>query len=142
MRLYSLAADLLSATLPNPDGQGVAAKIQLFRQLKPYRPDEIALDDPRRPVALLLRGLILGAVPCADGKLLVDGEDCATAVEGLDVVGAKLRVQMRRTGLPAAVLQDIVLGNLKLGTAGHGHFPFFGMGKRAKRRSCWIGFAM
>ena len=122
MRLYPQAADLLSAILPNPDGQGVTAKIQLFRQLKPYHTDDLAGDDPRRPVAVLLRGILLGLLTtevqteCAKGKLLADGEDCGAVLAGMDQVGAEMRVLTRRTGLPAAVLDDIMLGNLKLGT--------------------------
>ncbi len=122
MRLYPQAADLLTASLPNAsEGNAISAKIQLFRTLRPYQPEDLPASDPRRPVQQLLVAAFTGTL---SESLLQDTlsqhsypsrKDWQSAALHLSTVFAGgLDNLMKQTGLPRKVLADLVLSTVKL----------------------------
>ncbi len=122
VRLYSQAADLLSASLPNPEVKGIAAKVELFRQLKPFHRDELPEGDPRRPVQRLFSGIVLGTLTknelaeCVVPALLRSEGSPEDSLKQIHALTAMLQSLSKKTGLPIAVVEDLILGNLKIRT--------------------------
>jgi cytochrome c-type biogenesis protein CcmH/NrfG len=120
-RLYAQAADLLTASLPDPvDGASIASKIQIFRDLKPFIATSLPASDPRLPVQRLLEKAFTSTLDDASMQGLMSRHSYATdaawsgALQQSDTVASILLASMKQTGLPRAVVADIVLGTMSV----------------------------
>jgi tetratricopeptide (TPR) repeat protein len=121
MRLYSQAVALLKASLPNPSESGeIIGQIQIFNNLRPYPGPKLPATDPRSPVERLLFSVMTDSFtessfeqnvskhafsgPWQSNSLKQQTQQFADAVATLS----------KQTGLPLVVVQDILLGTLKL----------------------------
>lgn len=120
MRLYPQAAALLTASLPDAtNSKGVLGKIQIFRNLKPYRDVDLPPTDPRSPVQRLIVGMMTNTLTDAIAAQCVShnafsGEADWKQRSGTGSVTGRLRNLSRQTGLPQVVIQDIILGTMKI----------------------------
>ncbi len=121
LRFYPEAAALLTAGI----GDGTApastlAKIRLFTSLKRYQPAELPADDPRRPVQQLLTSAISGTLTDTELASLFTRnaypgeEQWKQLLRDMRTALGMQQNLMERTGLPAAVLRDMVLGNMRI----------------------------
>ena len=120
-RLYSGAADLLTASLPDSSpGLSIAGKIKLFRDLRPFSESNMQRSDPRWPVQRLLELSLTGTMSENSLKELISRQSFATgtalghALPQTDALSGSLLALMRKTGLPRIVVADIVLSTLTL----------------------------
>ena len=122
MRLYAQAADVLAASMPYGGSKSTAGKVQLFRQLKPHHVDELPESDPRRPVSKLMRAAILQTLTpatiaeCVSPHMLSEGDGGISPVSGINTLAGMLMSVSKRTGLPRAVVEDLLLGNMQIKT--------------------------
>lgn len=122
-RLYAQAADLLTASLPDTaNGTAVAAKIQLFRNLKPFTPGSPPASDPGSPVKRMLEAAFTNTLDGDTFKQLVSRHSYATdaawerASRQSNALSGSLLALMKRTGLPRIVVADIVLSRMSIMT--------------------------
>jgi tetratricopeptide (TPR) repeat protein len=121
MRLYPQAADLLAAGLQEQgDSSSTLGKIQTFRSLKPFQCDNLPATDPRIPVQRLVSSAITGNLTEAIASATISRHAFADEDEwqsflkkSREAVGM-LRALSIKTGLPLVVMQDIVLGTMKI----------------------------
>jgi tetratricopeptide (TPR) repeat protein len=121
MRLYSRAADLLTASLPDvANSKALIGKIQLFRNLKPYKGGDLPATDPRSPVQRLVVGGIRGTLTdaviaqCVSRHPFLSDAEWKRDLSNFNVVADKFRAVSKQTGLPQIVIQDLALGSMKL----------------------------
>lgn len=123
MRLYAQAADVLTASLPYGSSKVTVGQIQLFRQLKAYRREDLDASDPRRPVERLLRAAILQTLTpeivaeCVSSHRLKEGDNGSSGMREMNALAGRFLSLSRRTGLPRAVVEDLLLGNMQIRTA-------------------------
>ena len=120
-RFYTQAADLLTASLPNPkDGPEISAKIQIFRNLKPFETSDLPVSDPRRPVQRLMELIFTGSLQMSSFKDVVSSHAYSTdaawvdALQQANTLAGTILALMIQTGLPRAVVADIVLGRMSV----------------------------
>jgi tetratricopeptide (TPR) repeat protein len=121
MRLYPQAADMLTAGLQEQgDSSSTLGQIQIFRTLKPFHGDDLPATDPRSPVQLILSKAIAGDLTDAIASATVSRHAFADEKEWQSFLkksrGAAdtLHALSVKTGLPAVVMQDMVLGTMKV----------------------------
>lgn len=121
MRLYPQAADMLTAGLQEQgDSSSTLSKIQIFRTLKPFHGDYLPANDPRSPVQLIASKAIAGDLTDAIASATVSRHAFADENEWQSFLrksrGAAdtLHALSVKTGLPSVVMQDILLGTMKV----------------------------
>lgn len=121
MRLYPQATAMLTASLPDAPGSGeLAAKIQLFRNLRPYKSANLPATDPRSPVQRLIVGVMSDTLTeeviaeCVSRHAFVNEADWKRSLPQANTIAGVFRNLSRQTGLPQVVVQDIVLGTMKI----------------------------
>jgi tetratricopeptide (TPR) repeat protein len=121
MRLYPQAADILTASLPDTsNSKALIGKIQIFRNLRPYKGADLPTTDPRSPVhRLIVAGLtntLTEAViaQCVSRNAFPSEADSKRSLSEINLVAGMFRNLSRQTGLPQVVIQDIVLGTMKI----------------------------
>jgi tetratricopeptide (TPR) repeat protein len=120
MRLYAQAADVLTASLPYGSSREVVGQIQLFRQLQQYQRENLEASDPRLPVERLLRAAILQTLTpavmadCISQHRLQEGGNGDAGMRDMNALAGRFLSVSRRTGLPRAVVEDLLLGNMKI----------------------------
>jgi tetratricopeptide (TPR) repeat protein len=121
MRLYPQAAAMLTASLPDTsDSKALIGKIQIFRNLRPYKGADLPATDPRSPVQrLMIAGLtntLTEAViaQCVSRNAFTSEADSKRNLSEINQVAGMFRNLSRQTGLPQVVIQDIVLGTMKI----------------------------
>jgi tetratricopeptide (TPR) repeat protein len=121
MRLYSQAAALLKASLPNPsESREIIGQIQIFNNLRPYPGPKLPATDPRSPVERLLASLMTGSFTESSFEQNLSShafsgtwQSNSLKQQTQQLAGAVATLS-KQTGLPFVVVQDIVLGTLKL----------------------------
>ena len=121
IRLYPQAADILTASLPDPtNSRAVISKIQIFRDLKPYKGADLPSSDPRSPVQRLIAGGMTNTLTqdlmkeCVSRHPFSSESEWKQEVLRLASVPGRFRTLSRQTGLPEVVIEDIVLGSMKI----------------------------
>lgn len=123
MRLYPQAAEILTASLPDTaNSKALIGKIQIFRNLRPYKGADLPSTDPRSPVQRLivsgitntLTGDVIGE--CVSRHAFSSEADWKRAITQMNPIAGRFRTLSRETGLPQVVIQDIVLGTIKFST--------------------------
>jgi len=121
MRLYPQAADLLTAGLQEQgDSSSTLSKIQIFRSLKPFHGDYLPATDPRSPVQQLASSVITGNLTEAIASATVsrhafaDENEWQSFLKKSREAAGTVRALSIKTGLPLVVMQDIVLGTMKI----------------------------
>lgn len=121
-RLYPQAADLLTASLPDTSSGAISAKIQIFRNLKPFTPANLPASDPRSPVQRLLETTFMRTLNEDTLKELLSRHSFATdaawkkALLPNNALTEGLLALMKRTGLPRVVVADLVLSRMSITT--------------------------
>jgi tetratricopeptide (TPR) repeat protein len=123
MRLYSQASDLLTASLPDTsDLKSLVGKIQIFSNLRPYKGVDLPSTDPRSPVQRLMIGAITDTLSdallgeCMSHHPFPSDLDWKRNMPQAKRIAGMFRNLSRQTGLPQVVVQDIVLGSMKINT--------------------------
>lgn len=121
MRLYPQAADVLTAGLQEEgDSSSTLGKIQIFRTLKPFHEDYLPASDPRSPVQQIASSVMSGkfteAVASANVSrhAFADEEEWQSFLKRSREAAGTLRTSSIKSGLPLVVMQDIVLGTMKI----------------------------
>jgi tetratricopeptide (TPR) repeat protein len=121
LRLYPHAADILTASLPDTsNSKALIGKIQIFRNLRPYIGADLPTTDPRSPVQrLIVAGLtntLTEAViaQCVSRNAFPSEADSKYSLSDINLVAGMFGNLSRQTGLPQVVIQDIVLGTMKI----------------------------
>jgi tetratricopeptide (TPR) repeat protein len=121
MRLYPQAADILTSSLPDTsNSKALLAKIQMFRNLSPYKGVNLAATDPRSPVQQLIVGGMTSTLTeaviaqCLSRHPFISEPDWKRNLQQANLIADKFRNASRQTGLPQIVIQDIVLGTMKM----------------------------
>jgi tetratricopeptide (TPR) repeat protein len=124
MRLYPQAAALLTASLPDTsESKGLIARIQVFRNLKPYKGPALPATDPRSPVERLFFTTMTGTATQESTQQNVSihafsgGPDAGNIAQLTNLIAAVMGTLTRQTGLPRVVIQDILMGAMKLSIA-------------------------
>ncbi|MEO6803820.1 MAG: hypothetical protein ABI197_11335, partial [Granulicella sp.] len=124
MRLYPQAADILTASLPDiPNSKSILGKIQIFSNLRPYKGADLPLTDPRSPVQRLMVGAITDTLSdallseCMSHHPFASDLDWKRNLPQTKRIAGIFRNLSGQTGLPQVVVQDIVLGTMKINTA-------------------------
>ncbi len=119
MRLYPQAADMLTASLPDPSGSTrLTGQIQIFRNLRPYRGVDLPPTDPRYPLQLLMASMITGTFSesvlnrCVSHHGFASEEAWRKSLAQANFLEGKLHTLARQTELPRVVIDDIVLNQL------------------------------
>ena len=119
MRLYPQAAALLSAGLAD-GSETPLGKIHLLADLKPFQQKDFPADDPRLPVQRLVCAAFDGTLTDAVAATLLtrhtspsDQQWQQSLLRLRHDIGIPQSIVVR-TGLPRAVLQDMVLNNMQL----------------------------
>jgi cytochrome c-type biogenesis protein CcmH/NrfG len=120
IRKYREAADLLTASLPDISAKTTASKIQIFRTLKPYVPEDLPASDPRRPVQKMMEAIFTGTL---SESLFADNfsrypyttdAEWRAALRQQEAYSGVLYRLMKNAELPQAVVADIVLNNMNI----------------------------
>lgn len=121
MRLYPQAADLLTAGLQEQgDSNSALAKIQIFRTLTPFQGDYLPATDPRSPIQRAISSAMTGSLNEAVASATIsrhafaDEKQWQEFLEKTREAANTLRALSIKTGLPLVVMQDIVLGSMKM----------------------------
>ena len=123
IRLYPQAAAILTASLPDTsNSQGLLGKIQIFRNLKPYHGTDLPKTDPRYPVQKIILSVLTDtltesiAAECISAHASPAAVNWKQSLPQMDAVRGEFWNLSRQTGLPLVVIQDIVLGIMKIST--------------------------
>lgn len=123
MRLYPQATAILTASLPDrSDSKALIGKIQIFRNLRPYQSADLPETDPRSPVQRLIVGGVTDTLTealiaqCVSRHTFADEADWKRNLPQANLVSGLFRNLSKQTGLPQVVIQDIVLGTMKITT--------------------------
>lgn len=124
MRLYPQAAEILTASLPDAsDSKALIGKIQIFRNLRPYKGVDLPATDPRSPVQRLIVAVLTNTLTesliadCVSRDALPSSADSKRSLADINSLPGIFRNLSRQTGLPLVVIQDIVLGTMKITVA-------------------------
>jgi tetratricopeptide (TPR) repeat protein len=125
LRLYSEAAEILSASVEGEsNAAGVTQQIGLLRKLTPWKGDFFPANDPRSAVQRVFIGFMTGNFTEEMASQLLSRHAYGTDLEwkrnlekGNQSQGM-LQVYAAQSGLPANVLLDVIVGNLKLTAEG------------------------
>jgi tetratricopeptide (TPR) repeat protein len=124
MQLYPQAAAILTASLPDTtNSKGLLGKIQIFRNLRPYKGVDLPPTDPRYPVQRLVVGGMTNTLTeavvaqCVSQHPFPSEADWKHNLPEIGSVAGKLWNLSRQTGLPQVVIQDMILGTMKIMTA-------------------------
>ncbi len=120
MRLYPQAADMLTASLPDPSGSNrLTGQIQIFKNLKSYRGVDLPPTDPRYPMQLLMVSMITGTFSesvldrCVSHDSFASDLAWRNSLAQANFLEGKLHTLARQTELPRVVINDIILNQLK-----------------------------
>lgn len=123
MRLYPQATALLTASLPDTsNSKALIGKIQIFRNLRPYKGADLPQTDPRSPVQRLIISGITDTLTealiaqCVSRHAFADEADWKRNLPQANLLSGLFRNLSKQTGLPQVVIQDIVLGTMKITT--------------------------
>jgi tetratricopeptide (TPR) repeat protein len=121
MRLYPQAADILTASLPDTsNSKALIGKIQIFRNLRPYKGADLPATDPRSPVQRLIIASLTNTLTeaviaqCVSRNAFTSEADSKRSLSEINLVAGMFRNLSKQTGLPQVVIQDIVLGTMKI----------------------------
>ncbi|MEA2259661.1 MAG: hypothetical protein QOJ51_2486, partial [Acidobacteriaceae bacterium] len=121
MQLYPQAVAILTASLPDTtNSKGLLGKIQIFRNLRPYKGVDLPPTDPRYPVQRLVVGGMTNTLTeavvarCVSQHPFSSEADWKHNLPEIGSVAGKLWNLSRQTGLPQVVIQDMILGTMKI----------------------------
>jgi len=118
------AVAILTASLPDTtNSKGLLGKIQIFRNLRPYKGVDLPPTDPRYPVQRLVVGGMTNTLTeavvaqCVSQHPFPSEADWKHNLPEIGSVAGKLWNLSRQTGLPQVVIQDMILDTMKIITA-------------------------
>ncbi|MGA3372883.1 MAG: DUF3857 domain-containing protein [Terracidiphilus sp.] len=125
LRLYPEAAEILSASVEGQsNAAGVTQQIGLLRQMTPWKGDFFPANDPRSAVQRVFIGYMTEHFTEQMASQLLSRHAYGSELEwkrNLEKANESegmLRVQAAQSGLPANVLLDVIVGNLKFTSEG------------------------
>jgi hypothetical protein len=121
MQLYPQAVAILTASLPDTmNSKALLGKIQIFRNLRPYKRVDLPATDPRYPVQRLVVGGMTNTLTeavvaqCVSQHPFASEADWKHNLPEMSSVAGKLWNLSRQTELPQVVIQDMILGTMKI----------------------------